>query len=537
MNAKHLNLLVFIVYFVGIILVGLYVARKKKTSPQDYFLAGEKLPWYAIGSSFIAANISTEHFIGMIGVAYSVGAAVAFWEWGNVTTFSILIWIFLPFYMRGRLYTMPEFLERRYNSACRALFAIVSIIGYILALLAAVLYSGGLALEGIFEIPIFWGIALLSVTTAVYTVYGGLVSVVWTDVIQAAILFIGGIIVSVLCWDAVGGIGSLMSQFPEKFRMILPASHPVIPITGVLTGWLSVGIWYSCTNQFLLQRCLGARDEWHARMGIVFAGWLKILIPFIVVFPGIVAFKLYPNLEKPDLAYPTLVKHLVPAGLAGLILAGLVSAVMSTVSSVLNATSTMFTIDLYREHLRRDANEKHLVKVGRYSGVVIMIIATTLAFYFASSESPVFLLIQNIFFYMAPPFAVIFTLGILWRRANAKAAVTTIVVGFPLTWLIDQYLFAGVLAMRPYDNFMHRTFLAWVGCMFVMIIVSLLTERPPKSKLEGFIWSVENMALPESLRKQYSGLRDLRLWWLLFVISCLGVIGFFVRFQVQKFGW
>ncbi|MFB3902672.1 MAG: SLC5 family protein [Acidobacteriota bacterium] len=536
MGENIFNGAVFVVYFLGIVWFGVYVARHEKATSQDYFLAGKDLPWYAIGASFIAANISTEHFIGMIGIAFSVGAVVAMWEWGNVITFSLLIWVFLPYYMRTRLYTMPEFLELRYNKTSRALFALVSIVGYVLALLAAVLYAGGLALEGIFGIPIFWGILILAISTSIYTIYGGLVSEVWTDVVQCALLFLGGLLVAIAAWKAVGGIGTLMTEFPDRFRLILPVTHPVVPVTGILTGWLSVGIWYSCTNQFLLQRCLGARDEWHARMGIVFAGFLKVVLPLIVVFPGIAAYKLYPNLARPDLAYPTLVKNLIPAGLAGLILAGLVSAVMSTASSVLNSTSTMFTIDLYREHWCPEASEKQLVRVGRLAGAVIMLVSVGLAFYFAWVESGVFLLIQNVFFYMAPPFAVVFTLGILWRRANGTAALTTIVTGFPLTWLIESVAFERIQSLQPYNNFMHRTFIAWVGCMIIMIAVSLLTPPPPEHKLAGFLWSARTMPVPAEIRKKYHGWRDLRLWWLVFVVTLLSLIGFLIGFQISHFG-
>lgn len=531
MAGSTINALVFACYFVGIIFLGIYVARREKETSKDYFLAGENLPWYAIGTSFVSSNISAEHFIGMIGIAYSVGAVVALWEWATVLTFSLLIWVFLPYYMRGRLYTMPEFLERRYNRTCRALFALISIVGYILALLAGVLYAGGLAIEGIFEVSIFWGIAILAISTAVYTIYGGLVSVVWTDVLQFVLLFVGGLIVAILGWNAVGGIGTLMAEMPDHFRLVLPVDHEVVPVTGVLTSWLSVGIWYSCTNQFLVQRCLGARDEWHARMGVVLAGWLKIFLPFIVVFPGIVAFKLFPHLEKPDLAYPMLVRELVPAGLAGLILAGLVSAVMSTVSSVLNSTTTLFTIDLYREHWKPEASESELVKVGRYSGVAVMIVATVLAFYFAWNQSQVFLLIQDIFFYIAPPFAVVFTLGLLWKRANGAAAVLTIVAGFPLTWLIENYLFVSVGWLNPYNNFMHRTFIAWVACMIIMIGVSLLTAPPPREKWAKIVWSVDNLKLPESVQKKYKGWKDLRLWWVSYVLLSVSVMAFLVWYQ------
>ena len=359
----RLDFVLFALYLAANIALGLWVARRKMGDARGYFLAGDRLPWYAIGGSIIAANISTEHFIGMIGIAYAVGFVVAQWEWGNWFTFSALIWIFLPYYIRGGLYTMPEFLERRYNSTCRYLFAVCSLVLWIVAQMAVVMLAGGKAMKGMFGMDETVTIVCLAVLAGSYTIYGGLISVAWTDFLQFVVMMLGGLIVTVIGLHRVGGLHELMLASPEKFKIIYPITDKEYPWLGVWTIFISVGVWYNCTNQFIVQRCLGARSEWDARMGVVFAGFMKILLPLLVVIPGIVAFKLFPGLKDKDQAFPSLVRELVPVGLSGIVMAGLASGMLSHISSVLNSCSTVFTMDLYKPFLgRADKSEQHLVR-------------------------------------------------------------------------------------------------------------------------------------------------------------------------------
>jgi SSS family solute:Na+ symporter len=525
------DFILFALYLVCNIALGVWVARRRAAGTRDYFLAGEGLPWYTIGGSIIAANISTEHFIGMIGVAYAVGFVVAQWEWGNWFTFSALIWVFLPYYIRGGLYTMPEFLERRYNPACRYLFALCSLVLWIIAQMAVVMLAGGKAMKGMFgwdETMTILGLALLAGS---YTIYGGLISVAWTDFLQFVVMMLGGLVVTVVGLHKVGGLHALMVFAPEKFKIIYPITDKDFPWFGVWSLFLSIGIWYNCTNQFIVQRCLGARSEWDARMGVVFAGFMKVLLPLLVVIPGIVAFKLYPGLSDKDQAFPTLVRELVPAGLNGVVMAGLASGMLSHISSVLNSCSTVFTMDLYKPLLGRRQSDLHLVRIGRVSGIVILLIATLLAIIFARRQLGVFVLLQNVGAWVAAPVAAIFVLGVLWKRTTASAATVVLLFAFPYTWLVEYVLFKKVNWLMPFDNWLNRTFLVWATSIALLVIISLLTPAPAPEKIRDIVWSWKVMALPESERARNRGLRNLFFWWCIFIGVMAALYAYVIWFQ------
>jgi SSS family solute:Na+ symporter len=550
-----LDLVLFALYLALNLALGIRVARRKTADTRAYFLAGEGLPWYAIGGSIIAANISTEHFIGMIGVAYAVGFVVAQWEWGNWFTFSALIWIFLPYYIRGGLYTMPEFLERRYNTTCRYLFAICSLVLWIIAQMAVVMLAGGKAMKGMFGIDEIFTITGLAVLAGSYTIYGGLASVAWTDFLQFVVMMLGGLVVTVMGLHQAGGLHDLMQFAPEKFKIIYPITDKDYPWFGVWSLFISIGIWYNCTNQFIVQRCLGARSEWDARMGVVFAGFMKILLPLLVVIPGVVAFKLYPHLADKDQAFPTLVRELVPAGLSGIVMAGLASGMLSHISSVLNSCSTVFTMDLYRPLLSRrksearlvrgggagnhweprppddGKSEAHLVRVGRLSAFVILALATLLAIVFTRQKLGVFDLIQNVGAWVAAPIAAVFLLGVLWHRTTAVAATSVLVFAFPYTYVVEYYLFKRVPWLMVFDNWLNRTFLVWATCMALLVIISLLTPPPDPEKIRGIIWSWRIAKLPESERHRNRGWRNLVLWWSIFILTMAALYAYMIWFQ------
>lgn len=531
MFTNYLDLGLFFSYLTFTICLGLWVARRGTKTSRDYFLAGERLPWYAIGGSIISANISTEHFIGMVGAAYAVGFVVAQWEWGNWFTFSALIWIFLPYYLRGGIYTMPEFLERRYNRTCRYLFAVASLMLWIIAQMAVVLLAGAKALEEMFGFNQYATIAGLALLAGSYTIYGGLLSVAWTDFLQFVVLMVGGIVVAVSGLQKVGGIFSLMHAHPEKFKIIYPASDPQYPWFGVFALFISIGIWYNCANQFIVQRCLGARSEWDARMGVVFAGFMKIVLPFLVVVPGIVAFHLFPSLPDPDQAYPRLVKELIPVGLGGVVMAGITSALLSHISSVLNSSSTVFTMDIYRPLLGRNKPDAHLISVGRWSGFVILTAAVALAIWFTRGRYSIFVLIQNVGAWVAAPIAVVFLLGVLWRRATAAAATFVLFFGFPYTAFVEFVIFKRVAFLQPFDNWLNRTFVVWATCLAVMVVMSYLTKAPQREQVQGIVWSRRDLHLPQEERALNRGVRNLFLWWSLFIGTMVVLYAYVIWFQ------
>ncbi|MBI4580263.1 MAG: sodium/solute symporter, partial [Planctomycetes bacterium] len=451
----HLDVLdyaAFAGYFALLSLIGFLAGRRRKRQSDDYFLAGRSLPWYVVGCSFIASNISSEHFIGMIGAAYVYGISVAMFEWGNVLTFSILIWVFIPFLLASRVFTTPEFMEKRFNLTLRQFFAVVTVITNVVAFLAAVLYGGGLALEKLFGWPLWLAIVVVGLAAGIWAIYGGLSSVAWMDVLTVIIMIVGGMLVTLLGLAALSGDGhSVVDGFRamiernraqsgvfaeavqqtapnivhadqyNRLSVIQPATHPLVPWSGLIFIVFTVSIWYNVINQFMIQRVLGAKDMYHARMGIVLAGMLKVVLPMIIVVPGLILFATHPEIMKlpwaevkpqADKGYVHMLQTVIPIGLRGLFLAALFGAIQSTVQAVLNSSATVFTLDIYRRMLRPHAGEHHLVRVGRVSTLTILILAIVLGYGIRFLGTGLFEYIQTLYAFFAPPFGAIFLLGV-----------------------------------------------------------------------------------------------------------------------------
>ncbi|HEY0669075.1 MAG TPA: sodium/solute symporter, partial [Sphingobacteriaceae bacterium] len=376
MNLKltALDAAIFAVYILGVIALGVYASRKGNKTKRDYFLAGDKLPWWMIGGSIIASNISSHHLVGAMGVAYTRGFVAIAIEWGAILIgFNALLWIFLPFYIRNGFYTMPEFLQKRFGGGARTIYSILVLLTYIFVEIGAVLYFGALSLHSLLDIPMMSSIIVLAIATGIYTIAGGLRAVIWTEMLQLVVLVMGGLALSFATINAAGGMSAVM-ETSKDWDLILPADDPDFPWTMYLGGVLCISVFYCATNQFIVQRTLAAKNEWHARMGVIFGDYLKFLVPLIITIPALVAPKLFPNLEKPDLLFPTLVENLLPAGLVGLVMAGLIAAVMSHLSGAINSCTTILTIDVYLPYFKKNANEAQSVRFGRLSGVIIIIL-------------------------------------------------------------------------------------------------------------------------------------------------------------------
>ncbi len=363
---NSLDLTIFVIYLLLAVGLGFLVSYGKKKTTRGYFLGGKTLPWFVIAASMLASDVSSEHFIANAGSGYTYGIVSATASWNCWIIYTIYICIILPYYVRTNLYTIPELLERRYSTVCRYIFSASLVVGYVGAIISGTLYAGGLAFQrmlgpflttGYFGDPhhqIVTGIFFFAIITGTYTIYGGLRSAAWTDFMQIIILGFGGVLVPILGLLALrgnGGLSAFVHESPEKFQVFLPVTHPKFPFTGVFTGFLTVGIWYSCTSQHMVQPLvLAAKNEWHARMGVIGGvGFLHIITPFFFVFPGVIGYKLIPHLNPPDSIYLALVEKLVWPGLRGLILAAMAAALMSNLSAVLNSASTLLTIDFYKK--------------------------------------------------------------------------------------------------------------------------------------------------------------------------------------------
>ena len=344
----NLDLAIIAAYFLVVFGIGFYFSRKERTS-EEYFLAGRDVGWFFIGASLFVSNISTEHFIGLSGTGASSGLAVGHFEWLACLILLILGWVFVPFYLRSNVFTMPQFLERRFSRQCAVYLAAISIIAYIFTKISVQLYAASVVLERVAGWPLWKTAVVLVIATGIYTIAGGLAAVIYTDTVQTLILIAGAMALTIIGLHRVGGLEHLRTMVPPSyFHMIKPASDSQFPWTGIFLGAPILGIWYWCTDQVIVQRVLSARDEGHAKAGTIFAGFLKILPVFLLVLPGIIAYALFPEqVVKPDYAYPTLVLNLLPVGLVGLVMAALLAAVMGAMSSVFNSASTLVTLDFY----------------------------------------------------------------------------------------------------------------------------------------------------------------------------------------------
>src|SRR3979490_1823687 len=373
-NLATVDLVIIGVYFAIVFGIGLYFARKERTS-EDYFLAGRDIGWFFIGASVFVSNISTEHFIGLAGSGATSGLAVGHFEWLACLMLLLLGWVFVPFYLRSNVFTMPEFLERRFNRQSAVYLAAISIIAYIFTKISVQLYAASVVLERVAGWSLWKTAVVLVIATGIYTIAGGLAAVIYTDTVQTLILITGAVALTLIGLHRVGGFAHLQTLVPPSyFHMIKPISDPNFPWTGIFFGAPIIGIWYWCTDQVIVQRVLSARDEGHAKAGTIFAGFLKILPVFMLVLPGIIAYALYPGeVVKPDYAYPTLVLNLLPTGLVGLVMAALLAAVMGAMSSVFNSASTLVTLDFYKK-IKPQASESQLVNFGRLAtGVMVLL--------------------------------------------------------------------------------------------------------------------------------------------------------------------
>jgi SSS family solute:Na+ symporter len=479
MQLHWLDLTIFVAFFVVVIGVSMYQSRREKTG-EDFFLAGRSLVWPLIGFSLIAANISTEHFVGMSGQGAGIaGFAIASYEWMAAITLVIVALFFLPKFLRSGIYTIPEYLEYRYHPAARGIMAFYLVVVYIAVSIAAVVYTGALALHTIFGMDLVKSVWMIGVIAAVYTTWGGLKAVAWADLFQGSGLILGGLVTMIIGFKAVGGIGSFFSANADKLHMIMPSDHPVIPWTTLVVGLWIPNFYYWGLNQFITQRTLAAKSLRQGQLGIIFAAFLKLTIPFIIILPGIMSWQLFRDqLTAPgattDQAYPLLIRNLVGPGFRGFILAAIAGAVISTLSSLLNSVATLLTMDVYKRHIKKDASGESLVKIGRWATLIFVLVVCLIAPQLGNPKfKGIFNYIQEFQGFISPGILAAFVFGLFVKRTPPAAGITSLLLSVPVYgFLMWQF---GSIA------FLNRIGITFVFLIIVMTVITVIKPlKTPK---------------------------------------------------------
>lgn len=536
-------------FFVLLFLVIWYVVSLKKETSTDYFLAGRNAGWVAIGASIFASNIGSEHLVGLAGAGAETGMAMAHWE---IQGWMVLIlgWVFVPFYSRSKVFTMPEFLERRYNSSSRSFLSIISLVSYILTKVAVTVYAGGVVFKEVFGIDewmgidFFWiGAIGLVLVTGLYTVLGGMRAVLYTSVLQLPILLLGSAAILVVGLNQLGGWGELMeitsnataNQYGDSMNSLMRSRHdPNFPWTGVILGSAIIGFWYWCTDQYIVQRVLSGRDQKQSRRGTIFGAYLKLLPVFIFLVPGMIAFALNQKgmleLSNPDAAFSALVSNLLPVGLTGIVVGGLIAALMSSLASLFNSSAMLFTVDFYKRW-RPNSSEKHLTHVGRLATTVIVILGILWIPVMRSMGQVLYEYLQDVQSLLAPGIASVFLLGVFWKRATPAAGFAGLVSGFILGMtrlasnVFERFLDPDTLYYTIFVdiNWLHYSIYLFFLCILIVVAVSMFTKPIAPERLTSITYGAES----EAEKKETS-----ESWNHWDVINTLIIVGITVAFYI-----
>ena len=504
-----LDWITLILFFIGLGYIIWRVINQKQDSPEQYFLAGRNLGWFVIGASIFASNIGSEHIVGLAGTAANSGMVMGHYE---LHSWIILLlgWFFVPFYLNSTVFTMPEFLEKRFSESSRWILTIITLVSYVLTKVSVTVYAGAVVFETLMGIEFWSGALLIVLITGCYTILGGLRAVIYTDALQAMVLIVGSITISVIGLLKIGGWGNLVSVVePTHFNMFLPSDHPDFPWIGMVFAPPIIGVWYWCTDQYIVQRVLSAKNVSEARKGTIFAGYLKLLPIFMFFIPGLIAYAMTKTGQlsygSSDQVFPTLVRELLPSGIRGLVAGGLLAALMSSLSSVFNSCSTLFTMDIYKK-LYPETDEKKLVFVGRIAtGIVVLSGILWIPFIKVVSGAGLYTYLQSVQAYIAPPIASVFLLGLFWSRINASGALAALVGGFiagmirlgleikKSTLTVD-----GIWYQIADLNFLYFAIFSFLTCVVVLIAVSMLTPPPDLEKINGLTYDTSKKNITEA---------------------------------------
>ncbi len=557
-NFAALDWMVLGLFCLALIGIIVWVSRMKEDTSSDYFLAGRNATWVAIGASIFASNIGSEHLVGLAGAGASSGMAMAHWEMHGWIIL-ILGWLFVPFYARSGVFTMPEFLEKRYNSSARSLLSIISLVSYVLTKVAVTVYAGGVVfkqvfgIESIAGIDFFWiGAIGLVIITGIYTVIGGMKSVLYTSMLQTPVLLIGSIVILVIGLMKVGGWGELMeivgnvnvqyqnaagevtyrSDTDMMTNLIRSASDPEFPWTGVLLGSAIIGFWYWCTDQYIVQRVLSGKDQTQARRGTIFGAYLKITPVFIFLIPGMIAYALNEKgiiqLTSSDAAFPTLVSSLLPAGVKGIVVGGLLAALMSSLASLFNSSAMLFTVDFYKKY-KPNAPEKQLVKVGRIATAVIVVLGVLWIPVMQSMGSVLYEYLQQVQGLLAPGIAAVFFMGVFYKRATPKAGMWGLIIGFILGMLrlviniFKEHVEVGGIIHQYFiaTNWLHYTIFLFFLTILLIVLISLFTEKPKPEQIRSLTYGAASDEEKMETRKSWNK------WDVIHSVIIVGIIAAF----------
>ena len=536
-------------YFAILVGVAVWVALQRNKNTEDYFLAGRNVGWFVIGASIFASNIGSEHVVGLAGTGFSSGTPLAHYEL-HAWIVLLLGWLFLPFYIRSGAFTMPEFLEKRFDSRSRWFLSVFSLFAYVLTKVSVTIYAGGIVVSELLNLDFWVGAIGIVVFTGIYTIIGGLKAVVYTETLQTIVLILGSVIITFLGFQEVGGWDELTKTVtevsPEHFNMWRPWDDPDFPWAGLLFGGTIVGIWYWCTDQYIVQRTLAANNITIGRRGAIFGAYLKLLPILIFLVPGIIAYALtiqnpeiysvidpVTGVERADRAFPMLVTTLLPVGLKGLVAGGLMAALMSSLASVFNSCSTIFTIDIYKQ-ISPEKSEQFLVNVGKIATVVIVVLGIAwIPIMEKIGGGVMYQYLQNVQAYIAPPVTTVFLLGIIWKRVNAQAAIVTLFSGLFLLILRlgseiatnEGIIESGFLYDFASVNFSYMAIWMFIFSVALCISTSLLTSEPDYKKIQGLSYGTLTSSDRISSEKSYTTI-DVVLSIVL-VLIVIGILIFF----------
>jgi len=548
---QTLDWVVLGIYFLILIVVAVWVALQRNKNTEDYFLAGRNVGWFVIGASIFASNIGSEHVVGLAGTGFSSGTPLAHYEL-HAWIVLLLGWLFLPFYMRSGAFTMPEFLEKRFDSRSRWFLSVFSLFAYVLTKVSVTIYAGGIVVSELLNLDFWIGAIGIVVFTGLYTIIGGLKAVVYTETLQTVVLILGSVIITYLGFQEVGGWNELTKTVtevsPDHFNMWRPMNDPDFPWTGLLIGGTIVGIWYWCTDQYIVQRTLAANNIMIGRRGAIFGAYLKLLPILIFLIPGIIAYALTlqnpemfnvidsNGIERADRAFPMLVTTLLPVGIKGLVAGGLMAALMSSLASVFNSCSTIFTIDIYKK-IKPEKSEKYLVNIGKIATLVIVVLGIAwIPIMEKIGGGVMYQYLQNVQAYIGPPVTAVFLLGILWKRINAQASIVTLSAGLVLLIVrlsseiyFQSEISSGIVVDSVFFefatiNFSHMAIFIFVFSALLCVTVSILTDEPDYSRIKGLSFGTTTR---EMISKEKSYTNFDIIFSVLLVLLVIGILVFF----------